>query len=97
MCVKIIVRFINFLPFPGFEEDECEINHFKCAKSKKCIPISWRCDSDADCNDPDDKSDEENCRECPLVLFVRFLSRILCDFHILIPGVSLRLVYENYG
>ena len=44
----------------------CENTHFKCAKSGRCLAMSWRCDGDHDCG-ADDRSDEENCVEktCP--------------------------------
>lgn len=42
----------------------CDSNHFQCNKTRECIPISWRCDDDADCDKHEnirDTSDEENC------------------------------------
>lgn len=37
----------------------------RCATSRKCIPMSWKCDSDSDCTENDivDDSDELNCRK----------------------------------
>uniref|UniRef100_A0A3Q3R9I1 MAM domain-containing protein n=1 Tax=Monopterus albus TaxID=43700 RepID=A0A3Q3R9I1_MONAL len=36
----------------------CGVDQFQCAYSFQCIPESWRCDQEPDCND---KSDEEDC------------------------------------
>ena len=39
----------------------CKTDEFECVRGSKCIPMSWRCDSQEDCKDG---SDELNCREC---------------------------------
>ncbi|XP_045139064.1 low-density lipoprotein receptor-related protein 8-like isoform X2 [Portunus trituberculatus] len=36
----------------------CSENQFQCANSGKCVPDSWLCDGDKDC---EDASDEEDC------------------------------------
>lgn len=37
----------------------CRINEISCgARSTQCIPVSWRCDGENDC---DSGEDEENC------------------------------------
>lgn len=37
----------------------CRINEISCgSRSTQCIPVSWRCDGENDC---DNGEDEENC------------------------------------
>lgn len=49
------------------ELPDCGPEHFSCVEyamgQKECIPITWRCDGQNDCND---KSDEDNCPTCRL-------------------------------
>lgn len=40
-----------------FLEPTCSADHFQCS-SDRCIPLSFKCDSDNDCGD---RSDEINC------------------------------------
>lgn len=42
------------------EDGNCRFGHWKCLKTGKCIPLSWKCDSDPDCGDGDE-SDEQSC------------------------------------
>lgn len=34
---------------------DCSSNQFACADQEKCIPLSWRCDTEADCADGSDE------------------------------------------
>ena len=38
----------------------CSSGEFQCSSGDRCIPKSWECDRDSDCND---HSDEINCRK----------------------------------
>ena len=52
-------------------KEACDSNHFRCNKTLACIPVSWRCDGDDDCNKDEnihDTSDEENCRKSQTLL-----------------------------
>lgn len=37
---------------------ECTEHQFRCERSSRCVPKSWLCDGDSDC---EDGSDEKNC------------------------------------
>ena len=41
-----------------FLETNCYASQFQCRSTKKCIPKSWRCDNEVDC---EDGSDETEC------------------------------------
>jgi len=38
----------------------CSSDEFQCKNSRDCIPVTWVCDEENDC---EDSSDEQNCRE----------------------------------
>ncbi|XP_052775178.1 low-density lipoprotein receptor-related protein 8-like isoform X2 [Mya arenaria] len=37
---------------------DCGYGQMECTDGEKCVPLSWKCDGDADCSD---KSDENSC------------------------------------
>ena len=50
---KIVFQLKNI-----FLETNCYASQFQCRSTKKCIPKSWRCDNEVDC---EDGSDETEC------------------------------------
>ncbi|XP_039746200.1 low-density lipoprotein receptor-related protein 1 [Pararge aegeria] len=42
------------------ERTACGAPHFRCARSRRCLPGAWRCDGARDCG-PADASDEADC------------------------------------
>uniref|UniRef100_A0A914DFL6 Uncharacterized protein n=1 Tax=Acrobeloides nanus TaxID=290746 RepID=A0A914DFL6_9BILA len=58
VCLVFIEAGVNPKPNnPSPIQQACPNNMFKC-KSGRCIPQSWKCDGDSDC---DDGSDEDEC------------------------------------
>lgn len=42
----------------------CPLNYFRC-NSGRCIPLSWKCDGDNDCNDKEDEPEScDNTTTC---------------------------------
>ncbi|XP_045159844.2 very low-density lipoprotein receptor-like isoform X2 [Mercenaria mercenaria] len=61
LILLLIFGCVRFLRADDVNEVTCESTHWQCLKSGKCIPLSWKCDSErSDCG-PDDDSDEQNC------------------------------------
>ena len=58
---KIIVLILKVI----FLETNCYASQFQCRSTKKCIPKSWRCDNEVDC---EDGSDETECGTKRIVL-----------------------------
>lgn len=50
----------SLLP-PGVKRPRCPLNYFACP-SGRCIPMSWTCDKEDDCENGED---ETHCSECP--------------------------------
>lgn len=47
------------LLFPGVKRPRCPLNYFACP-SGRCIPMSWTCDKEDDCEHGED---ETHCSE----------------------------------
>uniref|UniRef100_A0A673WMS1 Low density lipoprotein receptor-related protein 5 n=1 Tax=Salmo trutta TaxID=8032 RepID=A0A673WMS1_SALTR len=57
----------KLLPPPTSDPPTCSTEQFTCATGDiDCIPMAWRCDGVAEC---DDNSDEENCPVCSAIQF----------------------------
>jgi len=56
----------------------CPPDYFKC-QNRRCIPLSWMCDGDDDCNDMSD----EICRMLYLQ-YLQLLSVVFCHCIIII-------------
>lgn len=50
-----------FLLPAGVKRPRCPLNYFACP-SGRCIPMSWTCDKEDDCENGED---ETHCSECP--------------------------------
>ncbi|XP_041482271.1 low-density lipoprotein receptor-related protein 2-like [Lytechinus variegatus] len=44
---------------------DCSSSQFACANQEKCIPLSWRCDTEKDCSDGSDEPVDCPTRYCP--------------------------------
>jgi len=55
MTIKLFKQLLMLCPA---EQRECRNGYVKCPTSDQCIPHSWMCDGDYDC---DDRSDELAC------------------------------------
>lgn len=62
ICSSILILFVTGIVLSRAEDvdENCRFGHWKCLNSSKCIPLSWKCDSDVDCGH-EDHSDEQNC------------------------------------
>ncbi|KAK6174278.1 hypothetical protein SNE40_017588 [Patella caerulea] len=61
--MMLILLLGMFVYFGGVENmalsSECEADEFNCGTTPaECMPLSWRCDGDEDCDNGDD---EKNC------------------------------------
>ncbi|KAI3389567.1 hypothetical protein SNEBB_009857 [Seison nebaliae] len=46
---------------------KCALHEFQCTRSKKCIPLKFKCDMDFDCEDKSDEPEFEcRNRQCPI-------------------------------
>ncbi|KAH3831534.1 hypothetical protein DPMN_104803 [Dreissena polymorpha] len=56
---RLSLLFVGFCLFGLVKlEETCSYGQMACASGDKCVPLSWKCDGDADCPDV---SDELNC------------------------------------
>lgn len=62
ICVMIATLVYSSQANPGDNatEVDCPLGQMQCNVTRKCIPLSWKCDDDNDCGE-NDSSDEENC------------------------------------
>ncbi|XP_053382468.1 low-density lipoprotein receptor 2-like isoform X2 [Mercenaria mercenaria] len=61
LILLLVFGCVRILRADDVNEESCKSTHWQCLKSGKCIPLSWKCDSEGtDCG-PDDDSDEQNC------------------------------------
>lgn len=74
--ISIVVQ-SNEIKIPN-ESVPCQVNEFRCQKSKLCIDQSLVCDFGHDCGFNDD-SDEKHCDLFPGRC--NFEDKLLCDWH----------------
>lgn len=67
------------------EPTVCSIRQFRCADSK-CIPLTWICDGETDCDDGSD----ENVEKCNSKYSLKSRITIIVAFNI-------TLIYKNEG
>lgn len=49
----------------------CSSSQFTCARSRRCIPMTWVCDLDHDCGEGDTSDEANNCSKFLLQSIIR--------------------------